>query len=354
MSTDYAALVETLSAQADPARLLRDVTTLAGEPRSRRRAPDGMARAEAYVKAELLAAGWQAQSRPFVRRWQFGVTDHRGRTPLPLRVRLYPRLRGANIVAELPGSAAAPRVVLGAHLDTVDASPGADDNASGVAVVLEAARLLARLPVRPNITLVLFDMEELGLVGARAAARELSAAGQVEGMICVESVGFYADGPGTQTLPAGFGLLFRDVADQVRAARHRGDFTLVVHRRSSRAAAEFWRRAAARSTPALPSLALCDPRPDGPLGVLAGLAVPPLNNLGRSDHGAFWDRRIPALMLTDSANFRNPHYHQPTDTPATLDYERLATVTAATAATAVFWSQAGTRENPLANRGGHC
>jgi Zn-dependent M28 family amino/carboxypeptidase len=71
--------------------------------------------------------------------------------------------------------------------------------------------------------------------------------------------------------------------------------------------------------------------------------VPPLNNLGRSDHGAFWDRRIPALMLTDSANFRNPHYHQPTDTPATLDYERLAAVTTATAATAVFWSLARAR-----------
>ncbi|MCW2890465.1 MAG: peptidase [Streptosporangiaceae bacterium] len=110
-------------------------------------------------------------------------------------------------------------------------------------------------------------MEELGLIGARAAARELSPTRRVEGMICLESVGFYADGPDTQALPAGFGLLVRHAADTVRAARYRGDFTLVVHRRSARVAAEFWQRTAAQASPVLPSVALCDPRPDGPLAL---------------------------------------------------------------------------------------
>lgn len=300
-----------------------------------------MARAEAYVTDELRSAGWLVERRPFDRRWQLGVTDHQGRTAAPLRVRLYPRLRGANLVAELPGAGTGPPVVVGAHLDTVDGSPGADDNASGVAAVLETARLLGRLPHRPDVTLILFDLEELGLIGARAAARELTAEGRrISGMICLESVGFFADAPGSQHLPGGFGLLFREVADEVRAARFRGDFALVVHRRSSLAAAELWRRAAARTGPALPSVALCDPRPDGPLGMLAGLLVPPLGHLGRSDHAPFWDRRVPAVMVTDSANFRNPHYHRPADTPETLDYTRLAAVAAATATTAALWRPA--------------
>jgi Zn-dependent M28 family amino/carboxypeptidase len=76
------------------------------------------------------------------------------------------------------------------------------------------------------------------------------------------------------------------------------------------------------------------------LGLLIGLAVPPAGHLGRSDHAPFWNHGIPALMLTDTANFRNPHYHQSTDLPRTLDYERLATVTAATAATAISWPDA--------------
>jgi Zn-dependent M28 family amino/carboxypeptidase len=73
--------------------------------------------------------------------------------------------------------------------------------------------------------------------------------------------------------------------------------------------------------------------------------VPPLAHLDRSDHAAFWNAGIPALMLTSTANFRNPHYHQPTDTPETLDYERLTAVALATAATAVTWS-APARERP--------
>jgi Zn-dependent M28 family amino/carboxypeptidase len=71
--------------------------------------------------------------------------------------------------------------------------------------------------------------------------------------------------------------------------------------------------------------------------MLIGLAVPPANHLGRSDHASFWNQRIPALMLTSTANFRNPHYHRSTDTPETLDYQRLAAVTLATAATAAQW-----------------
>ncbi|WP_433578726.1 M28 family peptidase [Nocardia brasiliensis] len=316
---------------ADPARLRHDVEVLATGPRSRRHAPEAMVMAEEYVTGELTAAGWLVHREPFTARWAVGCTDRHGNRALPLKVRVHPRLTGANLRAELPGAAPGPAMVIGAHLDTVYRSPGADDNASGVAVVLEVARLLAARPERPAVTLMIFDHEEVGLIGARAAARTQIRSRPIAGMVCLESVGYFADAPETQRLPKGAGLAFGPAVAQVREAGHRGDFTLVVHRRSSQRAAELWRAAAARADPALPAVLLRDPRPDGPLGAAIGLAVPALGHLGRSDHAAYWNRRIPALMLTGTANFRNAHYHQASDVAETLDYGRLATVATATA-----------------------
>lgn len=326
---------------AEAGLLRRHVEFLAAEPRSRRRAPRAMERAEAYVRDELAAAGWLVERRPFDVRWRIGCTDRHGHRGLALKPRLHRRLSGANLIASLPGSGEGPVVVVGAHLDSVSGSPGADDNASGVAALLETARLLATLPTPPHVVLAVFDMEELGLIGARQVARDLGRDGRVRGMICLESVGYFDDAPGTQRLPVGFDRVFPQASAMTRAHGLRGDFTLVVHRRSSAPAAEVWQRAAAEASPALPGLLLRDRRPDGLLGLLVGLAVPPANHLGRSDHAPFWNRGIPALMLTDTANFRNPHYHRSTDRPGTLDYERLAAVSEATAMTAVWWSTAG-------------
>ncbi|MGW1270250.1 M28 family peptidase [Streptomyces sp. NPDC002491] len=330
-----------LAGQVDPGRLRRDVDVLAARPRSRVRAPEAMAEAERHVTQELSAAGWQVERQPFDLRWQPGTTDRQGHRLLPLKLRLHRRLTGANLLARLPGHPQRPTVLIGAHLDSVDQSPGADDNASGVAVLLEAARLLGALEEPPPVTLMCFDMEELGLIGSRYAARQFAQRpGQVAGMICLESVGYFAPEPGGQRLPAGFGLAFPSAAREVRANRFRGDFTLVVHRRSTQGAAALWQRAAGcvgPALPALPSIALRDRRPQGPSGLLIGLLVPPANHLGRSDHASFWNRRIPALMLTSTANFRNRHYHRPTDTADLLDYDRLGAVTAATAATALHW-----------------
>ncbi|MGW1209903.1 M28 family peptidase [Streptomyces sp. NPDC002499] len=321
----------------DESRLRRDVEFLSAHPRSRRRAPDLMMRAESYVSEELASAGWQVERQPFEMRWRLGATDQQGHRALALKPRLHRRLQGANLIASLPGADNAGTVLIGAHLDSVEGSPGADDNASGVAAVLEIARLLARLPVAPSVTLAVFDMEELGLIGAQHAARQLTARQRVLGMICLESVGYFVDGPDTQHLPAGFATAFPEAAAATKARDSRGDFALVVHRRTSVAAARSWERAAAATSAALPSILLRDPRPDGLLGMLIGLVIPPANHLGRSDHAPFWNRRVPAVMLTDTANFRNPNYHRPTDVPDTLDFRRLAAVTAATATTAVNW-----------------
>ncbi|MER7108707.1 M28 family peptidase [Streptomyces sp. NPDC000229] len=330
-------LVRELTRCADPQRLRRDVEFLADRPRSRIRAPEAILRAEAHVTAELAAAGWRTSRQPFDLRWRLGSTDRGGHRAPPLAFRLHPRLTGANLLAEPPGGIPRPTVVVGAHLDTVEGSPGADDNASGVAALLEVARLLGGLPRPPAVTLLVSDMEELGLIGSRFAARWLRRHRSVMGMICLESVGYFTTAPGSQRMPAGFDRGFPRVAGAVRSAGLRGDFTLVVHRRSTRAAATLWGAAAEATEPALPCITLGDPRPEGPWGALAGLAVPPLAHLDRSDHAAFWNLGIPALMLTDTANFRNPHYHRPSDTPDTLDHRRLAAVAVATAATAATW-----------------
>jgi hypothetical protein len=164
-------------------------------------------------------------------------------------------------------------------------------------------------------------------------------------MVCLESVGFFSSEERSQRLPPGFAAAFPEASSATWAAGLRGDFTLVVHRRTSAARAVAWQRAAARTPAALRGLLLRDPRPDGLTGALIGLAVPPLNHLGRSDHAPFWNRGIPALMLTNTANFRNPHFHRPTGTPDLLDYPRLAAVTAATVAA---WSRTTVTRPPTA------
>ncbi|MFF9909323.1 M28 family peptidase [Streptomyces sp. NPDC013457] len=354
------ALVRELARRADPGRLRQDVDFLADRPRGRTHAPDAMLRAEAYVARRLAEAGWLTERRPFDVRWRPGCTDRPGGARLsPFRFRVHRRLTGANLLARLPDGADGgdrhdrgdedvrndrgdrPAVLVGAHLDTVAGSPGADDNASGVAALLEVARLLAGLPRPPAVRLAFFDMEELGFVGARVVARAAGRGQRIAGMLCLESVGCFDTEPGTQTVPPGFGTVFPGAAGAVRANGRRGDFVLVVHRRSSETAAGLWRRAAAATDPRLPVVTLRDPRPDGPLGTLAGLAVPPVNHLGRSDHAAFWNAGIPAVLLTGTANFRNPRYHRPTDTPDTVDHERLAAVAVATAVTAALWQPPG-------------
>ncbi len=334
MSSTLANVVGFLAAQADSQRVRADVERLAVGPRNRRWAPEAMEAAEDHVLQELGGAGWRVEAQPFTAALRVASNDRADRSAKVLRVRPYRKLSGANLVARHPGAPEGPAVVVGAHLDTVRHSPGADDNASGVAVLLEIARLLGTLPSPPAVILAVFDLEEVGLTGASVAARRLLTAGQLSGMIGLEAVGYYSDEPGTQRLPFGAGRVFpaaaREVVDAV------GDFSLVVHRRSSAPAAELWRAAAALRDHR--AVLLRDPRRDGLAGTMSTVALPYTVHLSRSDHAAFWRRGVPSLMVTDTASFRNPSYHRPTDLPATLDYAALTTVAVTTAATAAIWS----------------
>lgn len=329
-------LVETLRGAADPDRLRRDVDLLAAAPRNRRWAGPAMEAAEDHVLGSLAACGWRVEAHPFSAPLRLASNDRGDRWARLLRVRPYRGLSGVNLIARHPRSADGPPVLVAAHLDTVRNSPGADDNASGVAALLEIGRLLDTLEHPPAVVLAVLDLEELGLVGAGDAARKLTAAGGLTGMIGLESVGFYSVRPDSQQLPAGAARAFPAAARAVAEGGGRGDFTLVLHRRTSTPAAWLWQAAADELGHR--AVLLRDPRRDGLVGTLSTAALPHTLHLGRSDHAAFWRRGVPAMMLTDTASFRNPHYHRPTDLPDTLDYEQLTAVTVATAATAAAWS----------------
>jgi len=277
-------------------RLRADVERLA-VPRHPVASPAALRAAEDHVAGELGAAGLRVERQLFT----FGGREYH------------------NVLGTLDGTdVARPWVVVGAHFDSVARSPGADDNASGVAALLEAARLLA--PARPAATVqfVGFNLEEIQnpfrafrlgsevhalgsfRIGSRAYARWLRARGQaVAGALVLEMLGF--TGP-HQRVPATVRLLAK--------VPNVGDFLSAIGDAGSRDLLGAFERAAGGLVPLVPVTVR-----------LRGWVAP---DVRRSDHARFWDEGYPALLLTDTAELRNPHYHRTSDTPETLDYEFLA------------------------------
>lgn len=213
---------------------------------------------------------------------------------------------GVNLIAERAGAdLTAGTILVGAHYDTVLGSPGADDNASAVAVLLELARLFAQYPTPRTLKLALFDQEEIqpasaGLVGSTAFVADRNNLAGLNGAVILEMLGFACDTPGCQTYPPGLPLL--DLPD-------RGNFLAVIGDLGHPDLLQAFQQA---DRPELPVLTL-------PVPINHTSNPAQLPNLFRSDHTPFWLKGIGAVMVTDTANFRNPHYHRPTDTPDTLD-----------------------------------
>jgi len=214
----------------------------------------------------------------------------------------------ANLEAELLGIARPEKIlVIGAHYDTVRGSPGADDNGSGVAALLSLARLFREKPTPITLRFVAFANEEPPFyytpeMGSFRYAAACKADGdQVVGMIALETMGYFRDEPGSQEYPFPFKLFYPDRANFIAFVGNLDSRKLV------RQTVEGFRRSGY-----LPA---------------EGLAAPELvHGVGWSDHWSFWQHGYPALMVTDTAFFRNPHYHLPSDTVETLDIERLTRV----------------------------
>lgn len=213
-----------------------------------------------------------------------------------------------NLDVSLVGSDAADGVVIvGAHYDSVARTVGADDNATGVAATLALARLLRGSKFRRTVRFVFFVNEEppyfqTDAMGSLAYARQLKHDRvPVHAMISLEMLGFYSDAPGSQKYPPVLGLLYPS----------RGDFIGFVGNPESR---DLLRRCIRRfrESTNFPSE-----------GVAAPANWP---GIGWSDHWSFWQEQYPAIMVTDTAIFRNPYYHTPRDTADRLDFAKMARV----------------------------
>ena len=219
-----------------------------------------------------------------------------------------------------------PSLLVSAHYDTVHGSSGADDNASGVAALLECARLLSKAQLRRPVQFIAFDMEETqpegpGLVGSSAFIESAVDKSAYAGLYNLEMVG-YTSGPGTQGHPPGFHLILPGVYERVRQRDFRGDFIAIVAQGSGIEMARRFADAAGRWVPNL-----------SVLNIEVNYTLPILADIFRSDHAPFWAAGVPAVMVTDTAEFRNPNYHQATDTLDTLDFEFMGNVTRALIAT---------------------
>jgi hypothetical protein len=250
--------------------------------------PGKFAAAAEAIEGQLAALGYQVRSEEF-------QADGK-----PCR----------NLSVEVPGTERPEEVVvIGAHYDSVQGCPGANDNGSGVAAVLELARALAGKPARRTVRFVAFANEEAPFFGTERMGSLVAALGsrargeRVTAMLSLETLGYYKDEPGTQGYPWPFSLFYPDTGNFIGFVGNLKSRDLVRH-----AIRSF------RETTRFPS---------------EGAAVFEwVKGASWSDHWAFWQAGYPAIMLTDTAPFRYPHYHTPEDTPDKLDYDRLARVVA--------------------------
>jgi Zn-dependent M28 family amino/carboxypeptidase len=268
--------------RVDPQQLRRTLEVIVGE-RSFSSKPLHLAAVESFIEKELGSYGLSVESDYF---------SHRGKT-------------FRNIVGRQSAQRGASMIILGAHFDSVQGTPGADDNASGVAVLLEAARLLARARVGSQVLFCAFNLEELNMIGSSYFAKKLKSVGaKVAAMISLEMIGYTDSRPGSQKYPFGLKAFYPD----------RGDFIGVIGNwKSAGLLRKFSRQM--RQVRGLPVETLSVP---GNGGLIPAVRL--------SDHAPFWDAGYPALMITDTSFFRNPHYHGSTDTLETLNLDFMAKV----------------------------
>jgi hypothetical protein len=248
--------------------------------------PAQLAFAEEFIAAELEEAGYRVERQRYE---VMGVSC-------------------ANLQAEISGNAQVDQiVVVGAHYDSVPGSPAANDNASGVAALLSLARTFARVESARTIRFVAFVNEEAPyahthLMGSRVYAEGCRRrAEDITAMLSLETIGYYDRRPGSQTYPALLGLVYPNTADFIAFVGNSR------HGRLVRQAVAAFRRA--ERFPAI-----------------GGSLPEAVSHIGRSDHWSFWQEGYPALMVTDTAPFRYPHYHRPEDTADKLDFESFARV----------------------------
>lgn len=244
--------------------------------------PESLERAAQFIAGSMKASGLAAELQPF-------------------------KVDGKQYynVAALVGPGGRKRIVVGAHYDVHGAHPGADDNASGVAALLQIASKLAAQPLSLDVELVAYALEEpphfgTDNMGSAHHARALTRAGiEVVVMLSLEMLGYYTDAPDSQKYPQpGLNRYFPSTGNYIAVLGLSDDAALLERVRSAMNAATDLKTYTLSGPPEFPGIS-------------------------QSDHVNYWRQGFPALLVTDTAYFRNPHYHQASDTPKTLDYGRL-------------------------------
>ncbi|GKS63397.1 peptidase M28 [Nitrospira sp.] len=276
----------------DRNHLEEDLRALVGE-RHPLTSPNHLQQAEFYLHQQFSEAGLAVTTQDF---------EALGGTYRNVIATAHP----ASTHGELPP------LILGAHFDTVAGSPGADDNASALAVLMHVARQVRGMTLIRPIHFIAFNLEEENLLGSSAYVSFLEENREtIHGTIILECVGYASHQQDSQKTPPGLPISIPTT----------GDFIGVIGNERSQALTGFVVQAMKSHLPIVP------------------LVVPGngelLPDARRSDHTSFWEQGFPAVMLTDTANFRNPHYHRPTDTLDTLNLDFLASVADGVTATII-------------------
>jgi Zn-dependent M28 family amino/carboxypeptidase len=289
------------------ARLWDDVHTLTTRfPNRNATNRDQLAKSGGWIANQFVAMGLQVDLAP---------------TPaLPIS----DRPQDMNIIAEIPGTTNPDEIiVLGAHYDTELNTPGADDNASGVAVMIELARRFANNPQPRTLRFIAFTNEE------NSNSREAAGKGQSNGMgslttalaskmkgeniiamLSLEMLGYYSDEPNSQNYPfppqmgEQLGMTLPTTGNYIGIVGRFADRPLITQLAESMSEA-------------------------GTIPVVAAPLPPMVTAIYRSDHANYWMQGYPAVMITDTSEYRNPHYHKPSDTIETLDFVKMAACTEA-------------------------
>ncbi len=270
-----------------------------------------------------------AKPRPPTSQHHLAVRDRcvQRLTALGYEVTLHDYGTGTNVVGMKPGfSRPQEHLILSAHYDHLAGCPGADDNASGVAALLETARVLATARFDRSLLVACWDEGELGQRGSTAYAREARAPGdRIVAAFSYEAIGYASSEPGSQRVPERFDEAFPDEALALLESDYRANFLTVV--------------AETATEPAAAAVVHHGHAIGLPVHVLSLTERQKVKqkHLYRSDHASFWDAGFPALLLTDTGSFRNPHIHcrDTPDSPVTLDYHFAAAATRAALGAAV-------------------
>ena len=275
----------------DRNRLKDDLRRLVGE-RHPHASPIHLQESEAYLQRQFSEAGLTVTKQPFQ---ALGSTYH--------------NVIGTALPDYRP-SQSAPPLIIAAHFDTVQGSPGADDNASALAVMLEVVRQVRTIQLARPVRFIAFNLEEENLLGSFAYTTLLSKNREtIHGAIVLECVGYASHQPNSQKIPPGVPIAVPTI----------GNFLAVIGNERSHTLTSSVATSIKSHLPTVP------------------LVVPgngeKLPDTRRSDHTSFWEQGFPAVMITDTANFRNPHYHRSTDTLDTLNLDFIASATEGLTAT---------------------